>query len=388
MNRAWLPAVIVVRPHDRLGGEVVEPGVGGDPVQRPLADPVVDRGRRGVVGALDHRPEQVALAAGQRVVADALLAQQRDHEQDLDHARGVVDAVRVRAVHAGRTRRRPRTRSVRRARRRTASPPRPASPTDSEPRPPPGRPQRLRTRGPRASASAHGEPYETGRSGARRASKPMASRAQARRRRRRNVRDLSDTAAPSIGPNTALEKDARGAAGPSEQSDVDAMGLDKRREVIGGRYSASFGRQAITTRSSSWRDRRRHRPQALADDLDQPPSKVADQAPWTGNHHAAGPAAVARQPTSSCAAPSIPSSHSSRLPGSPSTASNGIRQRSPASRRIVNARLGVGELRGRARSRRRAPAPGCRRSPPATARAAGRAAPRAARLPSALPSSQ
>jgi hypothetical protein len=57
--------------------------------------------------------------------------------------------------------------------------------------------------------------------------------------------DRSDTTAPSIGPNTAIERE-----GPEErlarheQSDVDAMGLDRRRAVIGGSYAASPGRQA------------------------------------------------------------------------------------------------------------------------------------------------
>ena len=53
--------------------------------------------------------------------------------------------------------------------------------------------------------------------------------------------DLSDTTAPSIGPNTTFEKDdPEERLARHEQSDVDAMGLDKRREVIGGSYSASF----------------------------------------------------------------------------------------------------------------------------------------------------
>ena len=42
----------------------------------------------------------VALGGREVVVAHLGLAQQRDHEQDLDHARRVVDAVGVGAVQA------------------------------------------------------------------------------------------------------------------------------------------------------------------------------------------------------------------------------------------------------------------------------------------------
>ena len=69
-----------------------------------------------------------------------------------------------------------------------------------------------------------------------------------------------------------------------EQSDIDAMGLDKRREVVGGRYSASLTRQIVTyaivvvVASAAAFGLK-----MLADDLDQPPAKVADEAPWTGN---------------------------------------------------------------------------------------------------------
>ena len=96
--------------------------------------------------------------------------------------------------------------------------------------------------------------------------------------------DLSDTTAPSIGPNTTFEKDdPEERLARHEQSDVDAMGLDKRREVIGGSYSASFARQvtlyaiviAVVVGAGIGI-------KLLADDLDQPPAKVADQAPWTG----------------------------------------------------------------------------------------------------------
>lgn len=103
--------------------------------------------------------------------------------------------------------------------------------------------------------------------------------------------DISETAAPSVGPNKVIEKESpeEPLAG-QEQSKTDAMGLDKRREVIGGRYSASPARQAVTYAivvvvliGAGIGIK------LLADDLDQPPSKVADQAPWTGNHRAPPP---------------------------------------------------------------------------------------------------
>ncbi len=66
-----------------------------------------------------------------------------------------------------------------------------------------------------------------------------------------------------------------------EQSDTDAMGLDKRREVIGGRYNASVARQATTYGAVV----------AviaalvvgailLVSSADAPPDKYPDKAPW------------------------------------------------------------------------------------------------------------
>jgi len=94
--------------------------------------------------------------------------------------------------------------------------------------------------------------------------------------------NISDTTAPSIGPNTVIEReDPEKRLARHEQSETDAMGLDKRREVIGGRYSASVGRQATTYGAVV----------AviaalvvgailLVSRADEPPAKYPDKAPW------------------------------------------------------------------------------------------------------------
>ncbi|MDX6581264.1 MAG: hypothetical protein QOI10_448 [Solirubrobacterales bacterium] len=101
----------------------------------------------------------------------------------------------------------------------------------------------------------------------------------------RETVDISDTPAPSIGPNTTFDKrPAEERLAGHDQSDLDAMGLEKRRQVIGGRYSASVTRQIVTyvivvgvILGAGFGLKK------LADDLDKPPAKVADQAPWTGS---------------------------------------------------------------------------------------------------------
>ena len=94
--------------------------------------------------------------------------------------------------------------------------------------------------------------------------------------------DASGITAPSIGPNTVIEKDdPEERLARHEQSDTDAMGLDKRREVVGGRYSPTIKRQlamygiflavvgAIAVGFF-----------VLASELDKPPKNYPDKAPW------------------------------------------------------------------------------------------------------------
>ena len=95
--------------------------------------------------------------------------------------------------------------------------------------------------------------------------------------------DISDTPAPSVGPHTKFEKDdPEERLARHEQSSVDAMGLDKRREVIGGSYSPSLARQltmygifiaVVAGIVVGFL--------VLANNLDQPPEKYADEAPWS-----------------------------------------------------------------------------------------------------------
>ena len=68
----------------------------------------------------------------------------------------------------------------------------------------------------------------------------------------RDVRDeedgekpASEITAPSIGPKTVIEKrPPEERLANHEQSDVDAMGLDKRRGVVGEKYGAGLAKQA------------------------------------------------------------------------------------------------------------------------------------------------
>ncbi len=98
----------------------------------------------------------------------------------------------------------------------------------------------------------------------------------------KRVENISDTTAPSIGPDTVIEREpAEERLARHDQSDVDAMGQDKRREVVGHSYGPSLARQgllylifvvvvvAIGFGVS-----------LLVDKYDQPPKHFAAEAPW------------------------------------------------------------------------------------------------------------
>jgi hypothetical protein len=98
-------------------------------------------------------------------------------------------------------------------------------------------------------------------------------------------KSASEITAPSIGPNTVIEKEsAEERLAKHEQSDVDAMGLDKRRGVVGAKYGASFAKQAtvygvflIVLVALVVGGK------LAVDELDKAPAQTEDQAPWAGN---------------------------------------------------------------------------------------------------------
>jgi hypothetical protein len=95
--------------------------------------------------------------------------------------------------------------------------------------------------------------------------------------------DISDTSAPSIGPHTTIEYEPpETRMARSEASDVDAMGKDKRRQVIGQSYGPSVARQAtvygvflavVAALVIGFL--------LLVKELDKAPETYADEAPWS-----------------------------------------------------------------------------------------------------------
>jgi hypothetical protein len=94
--------------------------------------------------------------------------------------------------------------------------------------------------------------------------------------------DQQEVTAPSVGPNTVIDKaPPEERLAKHEQSSTDAMGLDKRREVVGESYGPSFARQAtlygvflaVTAALVIGFV-------LLAGKLDQAPDSYADEAPW------------------------------------------------------------------------------------------------------------
>jgi hypothetical protein len=92
----------------------------------------------------------------------------------------------------------------------------------------------------------------------------------------------SEITAPSIGPHTVIEKEpVEERLAKHEQSDVDAMGLDKRRGVVGEKYGASFAKQAtvygifLAVVAGVLIGGK-----LAVDELDQGPKVAEDKAPW------------------------------------------------------------------------------------------------------------
>ena len=98
--------------------------------------------------------------------------------------------------------------------------------------------------------------------------------------------DAEGITAPSIGPNTKIEHRP-----PEERldlekiSDVDAMGLDKRRQVGGKRYGASPAKQAVVYGGAlAVIAALVIGGKLLADELDKPPEVQETKAPWADNN--------------------------------------------------------------------------------------------------------
>ena len=93
----------------------------------------------------------------------------------------------------------------------------------------------------------------------------------------------SEITAPSIGPNTVIQKEPpEERLAKHEPSRVDAMGLDKRRPVMGQRYGASAAKQAtvygiflvvLVALVIGGK--------LAADELDKGPEVNPDEAPWS-----------------------------------------------------------------------------------------------------------
>lgn len=95
--------------------------------------------------------------------------------------------------------------------------------------------------------------------------------------------EANKVSAPSVGPNTVIEREpVEERLGRHEQSEVDAMGKDKRRPVVGQSYGPSKTRQlllyaiflavaaAVVIGGI-----------VLVGKLDTPVNKVPNSAPWS-----------------------------------------------------------------------------------------------------------
>jgi hypothetical protein len=113
---------------------------------------------------------------------------------------------------------------------------------------------------------------------------PESEKPQAEAPRSSNGQPEQDLpTAPSLGPNTVIEREpVEERLGRHEQSEVDAMGKDKRRQVVGQTYGPTFARQAtlyglvIMVLAAIGVGGK-----LLADKLDEPPATNPDKAPWS-----------------------------------------------------------------------------------------------------------
>ena len=101
--------------------------------------------------------------------------------------------------------------------------------------------------------------------------------------KRKEMPPAGSISAPSIGPNTKIDYvPPEERLADHEISNVDAMGLDKRRSVVGGSYSPSLARQAtlygifLAVAAALVIGFL-----VLANQLDQPPDSYPDEAPWS-----------------------------------------------------------------------------------------------------------
>jgi hypothetical protein len=96
------------------------------------------------------------------------------------------------------------------------------------------------------------------------------------------VEDISGTTAPSIGPGSVVEREpVEERLARHEQSNVDAMGQDKRRQVVGKTYGPTLARQLalyaiflVIVAAIAFGVK------VAVDHFDQPPKHFAAKAPW------------------------------------------------------------------------------------------------------------
>jgi hypothetical protein len=174
----------------------------------------------------------------------------------------------------------------------------PLAPPEDEPSPPPTRPKRPEPRPTEAERADSFEESPAERAEPVRIAATEEPRADAReelsadeptepektpKKKRGHMLHEGEFTAPSIGPNTVIEKRPPGERLDFDKiSDTDAMGKDKRRVVVGGTYGPTRARVFATFATF-------FAVMAalivglyfLAKELDQPPAENVDEAPWS-----------------------------------------------------------------------------------------------------------